>query len=321
MTVTTWPFIENGKYSSQFRWAFSAPERRKTTSSYAAAINDTNLASLKDLGVEGAVVDHPQSAKVIVPEGTAWVGLNATLGPVFGDINIKEEPRLSMESIKTLQRYYGPDELVWFRSLNPRERYNFTISTDLNEPIALNSMVFYSGGAVDELTTTEDRNSGASPNGSSGEGRANVGAIAGGVVGGVVGVVLLGVLVWILIRRRRAARQARQDLEPKFEIEEPAVTPYMGRIGVVREAEDEIALPQHPKPLGKPEHARQSYQPVGSEQSAQPQQLKQPEQPEQPEREQLIPSRPRAVDGGSAPDAESDGMDPPEYDPAWKQAK
>lgn len=311
--MTTWPFIENGNFSSRFQFIDHRPGDQgygtwNTTSSYAAAIKDTNLASLKDLGVEGAVPGKSGRVTFTTPDGASWIGLNVTRGPAFAQVVIVAEPKIEgypPQTLTTWGEYYGPDELLWFRTLNPRVRYNISISPSPaynmdTEAVALNSLTFYSDGAISGTSETDTAGPGtssgvATSTGSKeGQGGPNIGAIVGGVVGGVCGLALLGALGWFILRRKRTSeRRARQESEPKFEIEERPVecappTPFQGGLsaGVAHDAKGQVVALQQSK----------DYEPA--------------------EREHLL-QRPRALDGGSMPDVGADVMDPPEYNPAW----
>lgn len=176
------------------------------------------------------------------------------------------------------------------------------------------------------------------PIGNSSASSTNGGTIAAGVIGGIVGLALItAVLLWCFRRRRRrSAQTVDENGESKFKagakdtlvtpyteltapatmydakgnLNEPHVTPYLGLTAPADEYDAKgvlISLEPH-------EQANRG-------QNQQPQQAEATnlESHEPTEMEESLPRRPRAVDGGSIHD-ESEEMDPPEYNPAWRRA-
>lgn len=285
VNVTTLRFIEDGKLNPRFSWDNSSAAWH-TTSSYAAALNDSNLRLLAERS-EAAIAPTPGVASVSVqtPANTSWVGLNITRGPTFGAIVISSTPKIEGYNpavyTSTHGPYYSPDEMLWFRSLDPRVPYNITISSkpekDHPQAFALNSITFYDGNPVERQKSESVAES---------RSKTNIGAIAGGAVGGVGGALILAGLAWFLLRRRRRRRE--QELEPRLDLDAPVipVTPYDAPESSPGQYYDEkgTSFPMtHPR-----------------------------------EEQQLLTPRRRAVDGGAVPDVEDDVLEPPEYNPQWQ---
>lgn len=294
VNVTTWRFVENDELSPRFTWR-ETTGKWNTTLTYAGALGDETLRSLSQR-VNGAISPAAGlSAYVVVPVpvNTSWVALNVTRGPDFDKVSITSKPTIEgyfAETPTTYESNYVPDEMLWFRSLDPRVQYNISIAaiSDSDRPgsrIALNSVTFYGGAAVDgpvsdnNDTSSDDGGAG----GDNGGKKTNIGAIVGGVVGGVVGVALLGALAWILLRRRKQRRETRERM-PKLEIDNAPVVPFSGS--------------HTPSGYGFDEKGKLVPPPAA---------------------EPLTPrTRARAIDGGAAPSPESETLDPPEYNPAWQ---
>lgn len=246
-----------------------------------------------------------RNAFVVVqaPANTSWVALNVTRGPGFGGLSITSEPKIDgypPESPTTYEEHYVPDEMAWFRSLDPRVRYNISLAaqTDIDHPglpVALNSITFYGGAAAEDGAGATrpggDGDGNGGGDGGDGGKKTNIGAIVGGVVGGVLGALALAVLAWFLLRRRKQAREDRER-RPRLEIDDAPVVPY-GAPGL---------------PAGHAYDEKGRLVPVST---AQAQKLE--------EQQPLTPrARARAIDGGAAPEADEDVLDPPEYNPAWQ---
>lgn len=225
--VTTWPLLTDYKFDTQGgALAFeNGTADTNWTLSYELAFSAT---SQGDWGVfkldkpTFAVAPRGTRLRVAVPANSSWVGINATRGPMFGDLGIQEDVRIdgyAPQTVSTRDTAYGKDQLVWFRSLNPRVQYSLTVfpsGSDERATIGINSITFYSGLGDGEYPDPNAKNAtGAEPadkDGSSADagaksGKSNAGAIAGGVVGGVVGLLLLLLLLWCCMRRRRRAAE------------------------------------------------------------------------------------------------------------------
>lgn len=175
-----------------------------------------------------AVAPPGTSLHISVPANTSWIGINATRGPAFGDLGITENVKIdgyAAKPINTKDVFYGKDQLVWFRSLDPRVKYNITVFSSLldkKSAIGLNSVTFYSGLGDGEypdpnaVKTSDNKNgqhvgnTGGSKGSSAAPAKSHkskAGAIAGGVVGGVISLLLLILLLWCCVRRRRRAAE------------------------------------------------------------------------------------------------------------------
>lgn len=296
MNVTTWHFVENGELSSRFTWR-ETTGKWNTTLTYAGALGDETLRSVSQQANAAISPQQGLNAAVVVqvPANTSWVALNVTRGPSMGQILITSKPTIEgyfAETPTLYESHYVPDERLWFRSLDPRVQYNITLGavTDIHHPgsrIALNCVTFYGGAAVDgsqsgtNVTTSDD----GGDKGNGGGKKPNIGAIAGGVVGGVVGAALLAGLAWFLLRRRKQRKEHRER-QPKLEIDDAPVVPFGG--------------PGLPPGYGYDEKGKLVPVPPPAEEPLTPR------------------TRARAIDGGAAPDPESETLDPPEYNPAWQ---
>lgn len=327
VNVTTWRFVEDGRLNPRFTWHNSTTDGEwNTTSSYAAALNDGTLRTLAEQSEAAVSVngEYTSTCRVVVhtPANASWVGLNVTRGPTFSDLRIKVEPEIegyATQIPSTRDDHYSPDEMVWFRSLDPLRLYNISISSFkglyYDGPVALNSITFYGGHAVEGekgnsagITSagTPSTGSTGSQSGAGGagagntgsrsgagdtkEGKTNVGAIAGGVVGGVLGALVLAGLAYFFLRRRRQ-NQEEKDRQPRLEIDDAPVTPYTGQASTPGQELDEKGL----------------FTPV-SEPHAHSQEAQQPSAPPL-----------RAVDGGAAPGQNENVLEPPEYNPQWQR--
>lgn len=232
--VTTWPLLSNYMFDTRggalrFENGTAAPGATAAnwTLSYEYAFSVTGQGDWGVFKLDGptfAVAPKGASLHVVVPPNSSWIGVNATRGPTFGELQIKEDVKIdgyAPQTVSTKDTAYGKDQLVWFRSLDPRVQYNLTLFPSLlNEKsaVGINSITFYSGLGDGEYPDPNAKNA----TGKDGVGKgdtssdaetgtdsapkkkkSNAGAIAGGVVGGVVGLLLLILLLWCCMRRRR----------------------------------------------------------------------------------------------------------------------
>ncbi|EKD01475.1 hypothetical protein A1Q2_04224 [Trichosporon asahii var. asahii CBS 8904] len=216
--VTTWPLLSNYMFDTRggalrFENGTAAPGATAAnwTLSYEYAFSVTGQGDWGVFKLDGptfAVAPKGASLHVVVPPNSSWIGVNATRGPTFGELQIKEDVKIdgyAPQTVSTKDTAYGKDQLVWFRSLDPRVQYNLTLFPSLlNEKsaVGINSITFYSGLGDGEYPDPNAKNA----TGKDGVGKgdkssdaetgtdsapkkkkSNAGAIAGGVVGGVPG--------------------------------------------------------------------------------------------------------------------------------------